>query len=180
MENISIEKVLEWDIDTKVGENIFHLLNESFSGYPQGRIFFRQQPSFRYLVSHKNILMGHCAIDSRCVYNGGELKKIFGLSDFCVSPKFQSTGVGRLLMEKIILDSRESQTEFILSFSGEHAFYEKLGFQKYDTLCRWLIISGDQSFGLVHRKLNDCLFVLPLKKDAVWDEAFTDLLGSAF
>lgn len=180
MDKISINKVLEWDIDTNIGETIYHLLNECFSGYPQGRIFFRQQPAFRYLVWHNNKLIGHCAIDARCVFNGGELKKIFGLSDFCISPAYQSTGVGRLLLEKIIADSRKSQSEFILSFSGEHAFYEKLGFHQYDTMCRWLMISSDQSFGLVHRKLNDCLFVLPLKEDAVWDGYFTDLLGSAF
>jgi len=180
MENISISKVLEWDIDTNIGESIYHLLNESFSGYPHGRIFFRQQPAFRYLVWQQDELIGHCGIDSRCVYNGGELKKIFGLSDFCIAPGHQSSGVGRLLLEKIISDSQNSQVEFILSFSGEHAFYRKLGFQQYDTLCKWLIISNDQSFGLVNRKLTDCLFVLPLKEDAVWDGTFTDLLGSVF
>ena len=177
---IDIKRLAEWEIKKEQHETINQLLDKSFNGYPKGKTFFRQQPAFRYLVYTEEMLIGQCGVESRAIYNNGGLRRIFGLSDFCIHPEHQNQGIGQQLISRVIADAAKTDYDYIISLTAEDGFYTSVGFEVHDTFCRWLILADDKSFGLVHRKLEDCLCVYPLKSDANWDPGFADFLGTLF
>lgn len=177
---ITIDRYPEWELSRDQQDQIHALLDLCFSGYPDGKTFYRQLPAFRYLIFNKKKLIGHCGIESRVINNNGGLRRIFGLADLCIHPDHQNTGIGNQLLDRIINDASRTEYDYIISLSSETDFYTKNGFTICDTFCRWLILADDKSFGLVHRKLENCLLVYLLKDDVKWDPAFADFLGSLF
>ena len=86
---MKILRIEEFKINKKQHSEISELLKLCFSSYPSNRSFYKQFPSFRYLVFKENELIAHLAIIHRMIKVGEENFVIFGVSDLCVHPEFQ-------------------------------------------------------------------------------------------
>ena len=84
-----IQRIEEFKINKKRHSEISELLKLCFSSYPSNRSFYKQFPSFRYLVLVEKHLIAHLAIIHRMIKVGEKNFVIFGVSDLCVHPDFQ-------------------------------------------------------------------------------------------
>ena len=55
------------------------------------------------------------------------------ICDVAIDPKYQSMGIGKAIMEKLIEDSKEHQKIILYSVPTKEKFYKKLGFSKMKT-----------------------------------------------
>ncbi|MFZ2899341.1 MAG: GNAT family N-acetyltransferase [Saprospiraceae bacterium] len=179
MEHLHIVRTEESRIDEHLKLRISGLLAQSFPGYPSGRIYYRQLPSFRYLASEGKQLVGHLAVEHRMINAGGTPANIFGIIDLCVEASRQSLQIGTKLLSALEADARSEGIDFLVLISGEQGFYERAGFRVENNLCRWVSIGDHISIGLVQGRLPGSLLVKPLggKK---WGEGVVDFLGYMF
>jgi len=176
---MTLEKLSEGDISRKTHKAIGNLLQICFDGYPSDRTAFNQLPTFRYLIKENDQLVGHAAIDHRKIRVGDTSEIIWGISDLCIHPDFQSKGWGRKLMKKIIKHGSESIAQFLVLTSDDSSFYTNLGFKRKNTRARWVMIHDEQLFGIHERTIKDTLYVFPLGKNK-WPEGAVDFLGTLF
>ena len=59
---MNIKRIEEFKLTNQQHQNIGDLLKECFSAYPADRSFYKQLPSFRFLVSEKKIIIAHLAL----------------------------------------------------------------------------------------------------------------------
>jgi GNAT superfamily N-acetyltransferase len=179
MEHLRIVRTEESRIGEQLKLRISGLLAQSFPGYPSGRIYYRQLPSFRYLASAGGELVGHLAVEHRMINAGGTHACIFGIADLCVEAQYQSRQIGSGLLQAAETDARNEGIDFLVLISDEHGFYERAGFRVADNICRWVSIGDHVSIGLVQGRLPGSLLVKPLggKK---WGEGVVDFLGYMF
>jgi len=81
---------------------------------------------FKYFVYNKDKLIGV----GRALADGIDCSYI---CDVAIDPKYQSMGIGKAIMEKLIEDSKEHQKIILYSVPKKEKFYEKLGFSKMKT-----------------------------------------------
>lgn len=179
MEHIQIIRVEEYRIGEELKLQISSLLAGSFPGYPSGRVYYRQLPSFRYLAMAGKQLLGHLAAEHRMINAGGLPASIFGISDLCVDKDHQSLQIGSRLLQTLEKDALGERIDFLLSIGSERSFYERLGFRVADNVCRWMSIGDHISIGLVQGRLPGSLLVKPLG-DKKWGEGVVDFLGYMF
>ena len=166
---------------------IHQLLKQCFSAYPADRSFYKQFPSFRYLVYSLNTeltvmgkkLVAHLAVIHRMIKVGDKNFSIFGVSDFCVHPDFQKNNVASVLLQELEKLGKKRGIDFIVLVAQEQDFYKKNHYQSHNNTCRWLIINDIQSLGLAQRSLNNALMVKALG-DEEWGEGVVDFLGPMF
>lgn len=176
---MKIQRLEEFAITRDIGQAIYHLLRKCFPDYPEGRIFFKQLPAFRFLAWKGAQLIGHMAVEHRMVNNNGPLRRIFGIVDLCVAPEFQHQRVGRRLLEAVEELGRKNEVEFLVLLTNDQQWYAHYGFQLVETECRWLLIHDDRSFGIVRRRIDRGLMVKPLLAEE-WLPGPVDFLGYIF
>ncbi len=176
---MEIERLEEFALPEGVRESIMALLRECFPDYPEQRSFFKQLPAFRYLAWAQSELIGHLAVEHRMVNNGGCLRRIFGIADFCVAPDYQHQRVGSRMLSELENLGRQNGVEFIMLMTNDQQWYRHFGFELVETECRWFLIHGDRSFGIVQRYIDQGLMVKSLSGDE-WLPGIVDFLGYIF
>ena len=176
---MTIKRIEEFKLTTQQHQNIGKLLNTCFSAYPADRSFYKQYPSFRFLVSEKKSIIGHLAIVHRLVKVKEKDFTIFGVSDLCVHPDYQHQKIASVLLEKLENLSRKHNIDFIILIAQDQKFYKKNGFKTFNNNCRWLIINETQSLGIAQRNLEHALMIKPMT-DKKWNKGTVDFLGNLF
>ena len=126
---MKIEK-LHWKSDI---ENIdFNALSHLYKVAPLGdksakdlEIVFSNS-MFKYFVYDEDKLIGV----GRALADGVDCSYI---CDVAIDPKYQSMGIGKAIMEKLIEDSKAHQKIILYSVPTKEKFYKKLGFSKMKT-----------------------------------------------
>jgi len=179
MEHHEIVRKEESGIGQQLKLSISQLLGQSFPGYPSGRIYYRQLPSFRYLASDGDELVGHLAVEHRMINAGGVPASIFGIADHCVAAGWQHRKIGSALLKAAEEDAISGEIDFLVLISSERGFYEQAGFSVEGNICRWVSIGDHVSIGLVQGRLPGSLLVKPLSGKK-WGEGVVDFLGYMF
>jgi N-acetylglutamate synthase-like GNAT family acetyltransferase len=155
------------------------LLQICFHQYPGGRSHFRQIPHFRILAhDDSGSLLGHIAIEHRMIHNAGQVLHIFGLADVCIHPDYQNKGLGTKLLNFLENLAREAQIEALLLIAPEPEFYLKNDFLAVENDCKWLFLQGDQTLGVLNRKVGGLMVKMLGEKS--WRSGQLDLLGHIF
>lgn len=176
---MKIQRIEEFKINKKQHSEISELLKLCFSSYPSNRSFYKQFPSFRYLVFEEKKFIAHLAIIHRMIKVGEENFIIFGVSDLCVHPNFQQKKIASVLLQKLETLGKKHKIDFITLIAQEQNFYKKNGFNVYNNDCRWLIINETQSLGLAQRNLDNSLMVKTLGEKK-WKNGMVDFQGCLF
>jgi len=174
-----IQRIEEFKINKKRHSEISELLQLCFSSYPADRSFYKQFPSFRYLVFEEKKLIAHLAIIHRMIKVGEENFVIFGVSDLCVHPDFQKNKIASVLLQELEVLGKKHHIDFIALIAQEQKFYKKNKFKVYNNDCRWLIINERQSLGLAQRNLDNALMIKSLGEKK-WKDGMVDFLGCLF
>ena len=174
-----IKRVEDCLIDAKEEMLISTLLRESFPQYPADQSFLNQRPSFRYLVYKKEALIGHLGVESRVISIDGSIFRIFGIVDLCIHKDHQKKKLASQLIGELIAFSDSCKIDFILLFSSEKSFYQKIGFEEVQNKSRWLMIQKLKTLGVARRNVGDSLMIKKIgQKD--WLKGEVDLLGHIF
>ena len=176
---MTTQRIEEHQISDTDHIKIQALFAQCFPEYPKERSFFKQVPSFRYLVWDEDVLVANLGVDHRMINMNDELVSIFGIVDLCVSIQFQSQQIASTLLAQLEELARQSNIDFLVLVTGEHQFYRKQGFELVQNTCRWLIINRDKSLGIGHRRISESLMVKPLGIKS-WEEGLVDFLGVIF
>ncbi len=174
-----IQRVEEFLINKQVHQQINQLLNKSFGDYPETRSYYKQLPSFRYLVWNNDDLIGHMAIEHRNINIAEVVSSIFGVVDLCVDEQFQSKNIASSILQQLEKLAKENQIDFIVLIAQNHSVYEKNGFAVVENTCRWLMINSNQTLGVGHRRIEECLMMKAMG-DKVWKPGLVDFLGHIF
>lgn len=176
---MKLQRLPEYEIDEAIESSIAGLLADCFPEYPQGRIYYKQLPDFRFLCWESGALIAHMAVEHRVINNDGQVFRIFGVADLCVAEAFQHRRLAsRLLSELSILGLRH-RIDFLLLMAKDHSLYLSNGFQLVTNTCQWLMINEHRTLGIAHRRVNSSLMVKALRKKE-WRPGLVDLLGYVF
>lgn len=179
-EQIAIKIAPEHVLTTEDSNALHDLLQASFPGYPSDRTYYNQLPSSRALVYHDDRLIGQAGLHHRMISIGGQQPvAIFGISDFCIDPSHQQQHVGSKMMEAIEAMAHDAGVDYLILSSQADEFYMKQGFVVVHNPCRWLMIQGHQSMGVLKRSLHNGILVKAIKAKN-WAEGEVDFMGHMF
>ncbi len=178
-QSFEIEIVEEYKLSPSYQKKIAFLLQEAFSDYPKGQYYYNQLPSFRYLVWNDGQLIAHIGIDHRIINLDHEVFSIFGIIDLCVSKEYQSQKIASSLLENIEKQAKTSKIDFMLLTAEPTNLYTLHGFKLVKNNSKWLMLRNYQSFGVLHRKLKNCLLYKSVHGKE-WKEGTLDFLGTIF
>lgn len=178
-EDVHIKRVLEADLSQQWEEQIHHLLVGAFSVYPKDRIFYKQMPSFRFLVFAGDEVVGHLAVEHRMIRIGDDPEEIFGLSDLCVDPEYQQHNIASGILDRLENLADRRNIPFLVLSAGAVDFYSKKGFVARENECKWLFIQGFQTLGVVTRDIPGGLMAKELT-DKPWPDGMLDFIGHIF
>ncbi len=176
---MELERIEEFQIAEATHLAIQQLLEEAFSGYPEGRSFFKQLPDFRYLLWQGDQLAAHMAVEHRLINNADQLLHIFGVADLCVAASFQQRKLASRLLEELTQLGKQHRIDFLVLQANEAKLYENNGFQPQENLCQWLLITQNKTLGVARRRIEHSLMVKPLG-DKIWKPGLVDFLGHVF
>lgn len=176
---MTIRVVPAYQLTKSDASAISNLLREAFNSYPTDQTFFKQIPCFHVLLESDERLLGHASISHRLINVGGNVFKIFGISDLCVSQANQGKGLGRKLLKKLEKMGKKANVAFLALITDQVEFYHKIGFEKIESRARWVFIADNKLFGVHERQFDESLFVKPLSSDE-WPEGTIDFLGPLF
>ena len=177
--SITFEIINEYQLDEKDQQGIYDLLCDCFSDYPEGRIHFRQIPSFRLIGRDDQGIKAHIAVTFRWMNLGQSVIRIFGLTDICVASAAREQKLATKMIEHLSEVGRKQRVDFLILIAWTPEFYQSMGFQMAHNRCRWLLIQNDQSLGLAQRKIENGLMIKPVG-DKVWNDGSLDFLGPVF
>ena len=69
---MKLQRLQEFEIDEATESAIAGLLGSCFPEYPEGRIYYKQLPDFRFLCWENEALIAHMAVEHRIVNNDGQ------------------------------------------------------------------------------------------------------------
>ena len=176
---MKIDRLEEFAIKEKTKIQIGSLLKSCFSDYPSDRIYYKQIPSFRYLVWDKKQLIAHMAVEHRYINIGATIASIFGVVDLCVRADAQNKKIASKLLEELEKLANASTIDFIVLVAKEKTLYLKNGFQSVDNTCKWLLIINHQTIGVRQRKIGEDLMIKVIGKKK-WNDGIFDYLGHVF
>lgn len=177
---VKILRLEESQIDPGLQALIGQLLGRSFPGYPEGRTYFMQLPSFRLLsVLEDGTIAGHLAVEHRMISVGGIPFRIFGIADLCVDPAFQTQKTGTGLLQALDSESRDAWVDFIVLVASRRDIYEENGFESVNNPCRYVSIRDHQTNGVVQESLGGDLMVKTLGSKK-WRDGLVDFMGTIF
>lgn len=176
---MKIEKISEYDINKQLKKKLQRLLVESFGEmYPLDRVYYKQLPHFRFVVTDKdNQVIGQVGLDYRVMNLNEKPIIVLGIIDLCVSEANRSKGIGSLILTKINEFCNEKSIDFILLFADNPDLYLKNGFISVENKCKWLQIDDvNQTTYGIGNKRNDELMIKKLGNKN-WEQGDIDLLG---
>jgi predicted N-acetyltransferase YhbS len=177
---IHIQKRAEYSVGRTTHQKIAALFVKCFGGYPRDQSYYRQLPSFRFLAWEDGTLVGQMGVDYRLVSLDGQTVRIFGIVDICVDPDHQSRRIASSMLAELEKVARRTGVDFLLLFASSHELYTKNKFRVVKNKCRWMLVTNNESIGIVQRSLEDSILVKPTG-NIKWDnDAVLDLLGTAF
>ncbi len=176
---MNIQRIEEFLISTETHLQIQSLFAECFPEYPKGRSYFKQVPSFRFLVWKDQQLIAQLGIEYRMITIDGQTVSIFGIVDLCVAESFQSQKIATQLLQQTELLALENDIDFLVLVTGDHDYYRKHGFELVQNICRWLMINKQQTLGIGHRRIEESLMIKALS-NKVWKKGLVDFLGAIF
>ena len=74
---------------------------------------------------------------------------------------------------------KSKNIDFIILLAKMHELYLKNGFEVKNNICKWLLISANQTLGVSKRKLEYSLLVKPLTSKK-WKDGVLDFMGHIF
>ena len=176
---MNIERIEELKISATKRKEIHQLLDNCFPGYPKGRTYYKQLPSFRYLAYQEEKLIGHLSVEHRMIAIDQKPFAIFGVTDVCVAKEFRQKSIGATLLNKVEDLGKNHQIDFILLTATEHDLYLKNGYELHSNTCRWLFINDHQTLGVKNQHLAEALLIKPLGVQK-WSDGMVDFLGTVF
>ncbi len=176
--NFDLKNEIEIPEDLK--NTISRLLFTSFDGYPLDRTYIHTIPTCRILVSDQEKIIGHVALYFKNVLIDKIQVEIIGVSDFCISPDFRNKGIGRALFSKVDHLAKKLNVGYIISFSAEDKFYQKLNFTNISCRCCWLLIQEGRSLGVMNRYMERGIYVYTTLNPDKPEFKELDLLGPPF
>ncbi len=174
-----IERIEDFALSPVQVAAIAELLQQSFPEYPSGKIYFRQCPHFRFLAWDETTLLGQMSVEYRLVNNNHQVRRIFGVTDFCVAKDFQNQKVATKMLLELEDLGRRHRIDFLLLLTRDQDVYRRWGFKEVNNQCRWLLIQHHQSIGLIDRPMPEGLMVKPLGAER-WAPGRLDFLGHIF
>lgn len=175
---MKIDRIEEFQLEADIREQIAALLKEGFGVYPEGRSFYKQLPSFRFLAWDERTLVGHLAAEYRMVNVGGTPLPIFGVADLCVTPSRQQERIATQMLVKLEGLAKLSEVDFILLTGSEPNVYQGMGFTRIERPCRWLLLNNLKTLGVIRRSVNN-IMIKPLGNRG-WPDGEIDFLGHIF
>ncbi|AEE53578.1 GNAT family N-acetyltransferase [Haliscomenobacter hydrossis] len=176
---MTITNTPEYQLSVPQHLAISALLQECFPQYPSGRTHFRQLPQFRILATAEDgTLIGHIAVEHRMVNNAGQLLRVFGLADVCVSPDYRDKGLGANLLDYSTTLAQNTGIDALLLIAHEPEFYLKNDFLAVENECKWLFVQGDQTLGVLNRHIKGLM--VKMLNGEPWRAGQLDLLGHIF
>lgn len=176
---MEIRELAEFRIEADLKEKIGEILRATFEGYPRGKTFLQQTPSFRLLAFDGQKLCGHMAVHHREISSQGKSHTIFGIADLCVLGPARKKGIASSLIHALEALAVTNEVEFLVLITDVHQFYLKNGFHTANNRCCWLVLQNNQSFGLVKRRVEDGLMYKEIG-DSTWPKGEIDLMGHVF
>ncbi len=177
---MQLEKIDEYAIHISTHLAIKELLQKSFEQYPEDRIFYKQVPSFRFLMWDKGKLVGQVGVIFRVVALGKTPIRIFGLMDLCVDSEYQNRKIASMILEATEALGKENGIDFMLLFSGIQNFYIQQDFKVASNSCRWVFIKDYETLGVLNRQIPETLLYKRLS-DKLWNnQVDLDLMGFVF
>ena len=170
-----------FDVDSNSNlsdEALRTLLNDSFPGFFEKHIFFKQEPHSRLVACVGNELLGHVGIDKRVISVSDQIIRIVGLIDLCVAKKCRSQGIGTELIRAA--ESKFSDREFSVLMADNPELYDRLKYiQLSPAPSRWFAIDELKSHSIIERDLGDC-FMYKQLSERKWPDGDIDMLGYLF
>ena len=176
---IRLQRLEEFQIEIPVKESICDLLQACFPGYPRNRAYFKQVPSFRYLLWDREKLVAHMAVEHRILNNSGELHTIFGIADLCVHPDYQHRKLASWLIMELETLGKIHDIDFLVLVARDQQFYHSHDFLSVTNDCQWVLINSHTTYGIAHRSIGQGLMVKSLG-EKTWSDGFVDFLGHMF
>lgn len=176
---MEIKKILEYDIDDKLRNKLQKLLVGSFgTGFPSDRIYYKQLPHFRFVVSNEQEdILGQAGIDYRIMNLNGKPILVLGIIDLCVEKAYRSKGIGTLILDEIHIFCGDKYVDYILLFADNAKLYLNNGFVSVKNKCKWLKINEEDQtiYGIGHERIKELMIKEVNGKK--WEEGELDLLG---
>lgn len=177
---MTIENRAAYQLSINEQKQVAELLAGCFPHYPTGKTFFRQIPHFHLLVrSAQQELWGQLSVEYRQINNQGQIMQVFGIADLCVLPQQRNKGIASKLIAHLEALAINNGVEAIITFAGKQKVYLKNGFVAAENECKWLFIQGDESMGVLKRRIPGGLMVKMLNEKS-WQGERLDLLGHIF
>jgi N-acetylglutamate synthase-like GNAT family acetyltransferase len=170
----------EFDITEAQKLSISELLVACFDGYPSLRTYIHTIPACRIVVTDKEKVIGHVALHYKNVLINKNQMEILGVSDFCIAPHYRNKTIGRQLFSQIVLFAKKNKVKYIISFSAEDKFYQKLNFTNISCRCCWLMIQEGRSLGVMNRFMEHGIYVYTTLESEKPEFKELDLLGPPF
>lgn len=182
LNSIDVIKKSDFELDNNERDELLSLLDASFPGYFKDRIFYKQIPTIRLLAKYNGAIVGQVAVEYRAIVtNDEEIIYIFGLVDLCVTNQMRSQGIAAMLIETVQKIAQDSMSiDCLMLFTDDKRIYEKLGFQEWDTRCRFLAIDELRSIDVLEKKVDAFLMVKPVKAGFNMKTGVIDMLGYVF
>ena len=176
---MEIKEILEYDIDNKLKNKLQKLLVDSFgTDFPSDRIYYKQLPHFRIIVSNENKdIIGQAGIDYRAMNLNGKSIMVIGIIDLCVAKAYRSKGIGSLILSEIHKFCKDKSVDYILLFADNPKLYLNNGFVSVENKCKWLQINDEDQtiYGIGHERIKE-LMIKELRGKK-WEDGELDLLG---
>ncbi|MBK7408778.1 MAG: GNAT family N-acetyltransferase [Saprospirales bacterium] len=179
MDATQIRRIEEYQLSPTLQQEIAGLLGRAFPGYPSGQTYFQQLPSFRFLATRAQQLVGHLAVAHRMINAGGTPAFVFGVCDLCVDPLFQHQKIGSILLDALEEEAVRFPVDFIVLVATEPEFYATKGFIPFENPSRWVSIKDHKTVGLMQQPIPGGLLVKSLTGKK-WGDGVVDLLGTMF
>lgn len=169
-------KIHEYDIGPELESKILRLLTESFPGeYPTQRIYYKQIPHLRYVAFDKDMLVAQVGLDYRVMNLNGQMIKVLGIIDLCVSTEYRDKGIGSQLLKIIEGFSKEHEMDFLLLFADKIEVYRKNGYIRVKNTCVWTKIDEGHTLGVGEKEIRELMIKRVGTKD--WNDGTLDMLG---
>lgn len=176
---MKIIRIIEFDIEKKVHNQIKNLRNICFPETQSQYSYYKQLPHFRYLAFEESVVIAHLGIDHRVISVGNSIFSIFGLVDLCVMPKYQKKGIATKLIALLTDLAKEKSIDFLFLLASNKKLYFKNGFKVVSNYCSWLKIHEHKNYGVAVEKIEN-EFMIKQIGTKTWLDEHIDLLGYMF
>ncbi|WP_432798529.1 GNAT family N-acetyltransferase [Poriferisphaera sp. WC338] len=178
--DIEIINIQDHLLTEKMKLQLSALLEISFPGFFNGRVYYKQLPHFRLLACEEDVVIGQLGVDCRIINVGGVVLNILGVIDLCVVPEERGQGIATKLLEAAERIAVKSSQDFMILIADRHEIYERLGFERVQPAkAKWLAIEERASVRVIEDDLSDCFLAKSICGGS-WPAGKIDMLGYMF